>query len=91
MMSSYIICYDIRCAKRLQKVHKIAVKYATPLQFSVFYGLMTKSTFVEMLAKLKKTIEPTKDDVRIYPVKSTTLAHWNKQGFSGDNQYLLLY
>lgn len=37
MRRSYLICYDVRDAKRLRKIHKLMKAYGEPWQYSVFY------------------------------------------------------
>jgi CRISPR-associated protein Cas2 len=90
MPSSYLICYDIRCKKRLTKIHKIVLHYAVPLQFSVFYGLMAQTELTDMVHKFTLTMDKKVDDIRIYPIDGTTLKNWPKKGFSGNDQFLLL-
>lgn len=90
MKLSYLICYDIRCKKRLVKVHKIAIHYGVPLQYSVFYALMTKIELGVLVGKFNKVIDAKSDDIRIYPIQGSTLEDWPKKGFSGNDKYLLL-
>ena len=88
MKKPYLICYDISCPKRLQKVHKLTVHYAVPLQYSVFYALITMQQIKEITTKFEQIIDETKDDIRIYPIDGTTLANWQKRGFEGDDHFL---
>jgi CRISPR-associated protein Cas2 len=37
MRRCYLICYDIRDAKRLRKIHKLMKAYGESWQYSVFY------------------------------------------------------
>ncbi|PKI12724.1 CRISPR-associated endonuclease Cas2 [Colwellia sp. 12G3] len=90
MPQSYLICYDIRNPKRLQKVHKVIIHYGVLLQFSVYYGLMEQHTLKEMVDKLITIINDKEDDIRIYPIHGSTLENWPKEGFSGNDKFLLL-
>ncbi|MFT5815088.1 MAG: CRISPR-associated protein Cas2 [Psychroserpens sp.] len=90
MQKSYLICYDIRDAKRLLRVHKVVIHYGVPLQFSVYYGLLEQHTLTEMVEKLIAIINDKEDDIRIYPIQGSTLENWPKPGFSGSDKYLLI-
>jgi CRISPR-associated protein Cas2 len=90
MPRSYLICYDIRCKKRLTKIHKIVLHYAVPLQFSVFYGLMTQAELTDMTHLFTLTMDEKADDIRIYPIYGSTLKDWPKKGFVGNDKFLLL-
>lgn len=87
---SYIICYDICNAKRLQKIHKVVVHYAVPLQFSIYYGLFNTTLRDEMIDKLQQIINEKEDDIRIYPISGSTLADWPKIGSEGGDKFLLI-
>ena len=87
---SYIICYDIRCPKRLQKIHKAVVHYGVPLQYSIYYGLLTFEECDEMVEILSNIINKDEDDIRIYPIPGSTLADWPKIGSEGGDEFLLI-
>jgi CRISPR-associated protein Cas2 len=87
---SYLICYDICNAKRLQKIHKVVIHYAVPLQYSVYYGLLTAAERDQMVNKLQQIINDQADDIRIYPISGTTLADWPKIGSEGGDKFLLI-
>ncbi len=70
----YLICYDIRDSKRLQKVHKLACKYASPVQYSVFYAEMTEQTIESLITEMESRIDDRVDDVRIYGVEGLSKA-----------------
>ena len=87
---SYIICYDIRCPKRLQKIHKTAIRYGVPLQFSIYYGLLSVQEHSAMKKKFLEIINEKEDDIRIYPISGSTLADWPKIGSDGGDKFLLI-
>ncbi len=64
----YLICYDIRCPKRLQRVHACIKKYAVPVQYSVFHTQMRDSQLETLKEKLQAIIDNKHDDIRIYPL-----------------------
>lgn len=37
MRRCYLVCYDVRDAKRLRHIHRLMKAYGEPWQFSVFY------------------------------------------------------
>lgn len=67
-MSSHVICYDIRCPRRLQRIHRILVRHAFPIAYSVFLYEGTDSALEKCLDLIRQTIDPTQDDVRCYPL-----------------------
>ena len=70
----WIIAYDIRDKRRLQKVYRHLRGYAFHLQNSVFLLNGERGLFDECLTKLK-TIIATEDDIRIYELSNDTPIH----------------
>lgn len=68
-MSQFLLCYDIRDKRRLARVHRIAVRYALPLQYSVFYLKGSRAQLDKLLAELDNVTEAAEDDVRVYEVQ----------------------
>jgi CRISPR-associated protein Cas2 len=64
--STWIIAYDIRAPRRLQRVHTFLAKQAYALQYSVFAADLTRPEFERLKAELAKLIDPKEDDVRFY-------------------------
>ena len=62
-----ILIYDMTDNKS-DKIKKICRKYLNHIQFSVFEGLITKSTLIELKSKLNNVIEKDKDSIIIYIV-----------------------
>lgn len=83
MAKEYIISYDIRHPKRLQRVHKTLLGYGIPLQYSVFYIKEDSNVLVDDIwTELAGLIKQDEDDVRLYPVNNVQLTDWNKLGAS---------
>lgn len=68
----WLICYDVADPRRLQRVHRVARRQATPLQYSVFHTIATRREVLGMLHDIEEHIDPRQDDVRAYPLLTTT-------------------
>lgn len=66
----YLIGYDIADEKRLRKIHKQMVKYATPIQYSIFLFEGARQGLNECLADVLAVFNKKEDDLRIYPLPS---------------------
>lgn len=64
----YLLCYDIREPKRLQRIQRHIAKYGLAMQYSV-YLFTNKNTAFQTLDWIKKHIHES-DDVRMYKVKN---------------------
>jgi CRISPR-associated protein Cas2 len=73
--SPRLLCYDICCAKRLRKVHKIASEYMMAIQYSVFYAELFEHEVQKILACLHTVVDPDVDDVRIYRTRALQVEH----------------
>lgn len=78
-MNSYLICYDIKfkyvkdkkSAKRLRKIAKYLEGVSIRIQKSIFFiPQINKKELDEIINKLKKIIDPTIDDARIYKINN---------------------
>lgn len=65
-MTKYLICYDIRQPRRLQKVHNYLKKIGLPIQYSIFILDGDNKTKVNSLLYLHKLIDRRVDDLRCY-------------------------
>lgn len=65
---AYLIAYDIREPRRLSAIHRFLKRQATPIQYSVFVGRLSPSELVAVTRGLAARIDPSRDDVRIYPL-----------------------
>jgi len=63
----FLIAYDIRCPRRLRKVHREIKSQGMAIQYSVF--LCDPMVFASLWKGLQALIEP-EDDLRAYPVAS---------------------
>ncbi|HPE60793.1 MAG: CRISPR-associated endonuclease Cas2 [Thiothrix sp.] len=64
----HLVCYDIRCPKRLARVHRFLKKRAVPLQYSVFLVRLNREQRGWLLQQLERLIDARADDVRVYPL-----------------------
>ena len=67
----WLLCYDIANPRRLQRVHRVARRHATPLQYSVFHTIATRGEVRAMIHEIEEFIDPGQDDVRAYPLLTT--------------------
>jgi len=65
----YLICYDIRNVKRLQKVHYFLSRRGLALQYSVFLVRQSPKEYKSFQQALKDRLRP-EDDCRSYPLAS---------------------
>lgn len=63
---NWLIGYDIRDQRRLQRVHRYLKERALPVQYSVFVFQGTSLQVKQILSGLEELIQPHWDDVRIY-------------------------
>ena len=63
----WLLCYDICDPKRLRRVHRLAANLGFPLNYSVYYLELIPAKYNELVGKLKKIIDQSVDDVRLYP------------------------
>lgn len=64
----YIVTYDVREKRRLQKIFRLLSGYALPLQESVFIFVGDVRKFEAMKVELCATANLQQDDIRIYPL-----------------------
>ena len=65
-MVDYLIGYDIRCPRRLQRVHRKMIGFATPVQRSVFLFTGTNKELDDCIATIKPLLNLKVDDFRCY-------------------------
>ncbi|MBO4313517.1 MAG: CRISPR-associated endonuclease Cas2 [Desulfovibrio sp.] len=68
ILSHYVIFYDIRDPRRLNRVAKILTDYGTRLQRSFFEAELTESDLQAMKARLRKAADPEKDGIKIMKI-----------------------
>jgi CRISPR-associated protein Cas2 len=67
----FLICYDIKDTKRLQKLHRFICDVAFPVQYSVFETELTSIQFEKLRANLAQRIDPETDKLTIYRLFKT--------------------
>lgn len=64
----YLISYDVTSPRRLVRLHRGLKRLALPIQFSVFYAELSGAGLEATISLINRTIDPRRDDVRIYPL-----------------------
>ena len=70
MKINYLIAYDIREPKRLNRVHYFISKKAIALQRSVFFIKANPSEIKSITGGLLERADTQEDDIRLYPLQS---------------------
>jgi CRISPR-associated protein Cas2 len=63
---AWLITYDIADPKRLGRLHRLIVKHAVPVQYSVFYFEGSTGKMKTLMKEIEDRIDASKDDVRAY-------------------------
>ncbi len=61
-----VVCYDITCEKKLNKVRKTLKKYLNWIQYSIFEGEITLSKLKKCQNEIAKIIDKNQDSVYFY-------------------------
>jgi len=80
----WIVAYDIRDPKRLQRVWRYLHKEGMRLQYSIYLLRGNSQEVQKVVLKLKELIDQRMDDVRIYPLTDTTRIWGMGTQFSND-------
>ena len=64
----YLLCYDVRNAKRLRKVAKIMEGTGYRVQKSVFEAFLSSAELFELMDQLTVILDMEKDSIRIYRI-----------------------
>lgn len=64
-MTHYLLGYDIRESKRLQRIHRKLMGFAVPIQYSIFLFTGTQKELDACIAKVRPMLE-MEDDFRCY-------------------------
>jgi CRISPR-associated protein Cas2 len=76
----HLLAYDIADPRRLVRVHRAVRAFGMPLQYSVFIVPGTAATIDALVAELNGIIEPSEDDIRIYPLPAKPdITHYGRQ------------
>lgn len=65
---AYLLAYDIKDPRRLQRVHKLMTEEGLAVQYSVFAGAWSESDLKRLAERMRDRLEWTEDDVRVYPI-----------------------
>ena len=65
-----ILCYDIADPVRLGRVHRYMRKHGMAIQYSVFECWLSDAALRAVVAGVRERIDPRRDDVRVYGVRS---------------------
>lgn len=78
----YLLCYDIRSPRRLQRVHKFLRTEAYPLQESVFAWYGSQVELQRLQDELLARIDPSQDDFRGYRLPAhAAIGFWGSSPF----------
>ena len=70
MRRCYLVCYDVRDAKRLRRVHKLMKAYGEAWQYSVFYCTLKAIDRVRLENELRETLNLKQDQVLLVDLGS---------------------
>ena len=62
----WLLAYDIRDPRRLQRIHAYMSRHGWPLQYSVFGLEMSELQLRDLLDDLCQLMDTTQDDIRVY-------------------------
>lgn len=69
-MRCYLVCYDIRDPRRLQRVHKVLKGYGHPWQYSVFFCVLKDVDRVRLKTALEAEMNKKQDQALIIDIGS---------------------
>lgn len=72
---TWLIAYDIRCPKRLSRLHHRVKARAIPVQYSVFLFEGSAGDLGNFLTEIGQYIDSKEDDVRAYPIPERPEIH----------------
>jgi len=62
----YLLAYDIRHARRLRRVHRVATDYGEPLQYSLFVCDLTAVELAHLKAALLDVVKQSEDSIGLF-------------------------
>jgi CRISPR-associated protein Cas2 len=78
MRRCFLVCYDIRDAKRLRQVHKICKGYGEAWQYSIFFCVIKPIDRVRLQTELEGVMNMREDQILIIDLgtdEATARAH----------------
>lgn len=70
MRRCYLVCYDVRDAKRLRRIHKLMKAYGEPWQYSVFYCTLRAIDHVRLQNAAREILNLREDQLLIVDLGS---------------------
>jgi CRISPR-associated protein Cas2 len=64
----WLLAYDVRCPRRLQRLHRRLLRIAAPVQYSVFLLHATTEDMERLMDDLAAGWIAPEDDLRAYPI-----------------------
>ena len=61
-----VVAYDIPDDKRRTRLHKLLLRYGSPVQYSIFECLVDEKGLATLQTQVRKVIRPRLDHVRYY-------------------------
>lgn len=68
----YLLAYDIRDARRLRRVHRVATDWGDPLQYSLFICDLTSVELSRLKGELMEEMKMTEDSISIFDLGPPT-------------------
>ncbi len=65
----YLLAYDIRDPRRLQRTYNFVRKHGIGLQKSVFLIRADREALANLKAGIRERVNARQDDVRLYPIR----------------------
>ncbi len=64
----YLIAYDVRDPKRLQRLHRYLSRRSTALQHSLYLYNEREQNISDLLSEMQQFLRGHEDDLRLYPI-----------------------
>ncbi|WP_256646644.1 hypothetical protein [Thermomonas paludicola] len=67
----WLLAYDVRCPRRLARLHRRLLRIAAPVQYSLFLLHATTDEMTHLMDELDRGWIAPVDDLRAYPIGET--------------------
>ena len=71
-VSHFVLCYDIADKKRLQRLQRLVSNHLIQLQYSVYYGSLSKTDMDKLIGQIQDITHKSQDDIRVYETEPLT-------------------
>ncbi|CAM4043350.1 CRISPR-associated endonuclease Cas2 [Psychrobacter arenosus] len=71
-VSHFVLCYDIADKKRLQRLQRLVSNHLIQLQYSVYYGSLSKTDIDKLISQIQDITHKSQDDIRVYETEPIT-------------------